>query len=51
MLNNKLIAASLTAVMALGAVVPVMDVNAASIKVASKSSQKSKPKKLGLSFF
>ena len=44
MLNNKLIAASLTAVMALGAVVPVMDVNAASIKVASKSSQKSKKK-------
>jgi len=44
MLNNKLIAASLTAVMALGAVVPVMDVNAASVKVASKSSQKSKKK-------
>ncbi|AYM02391.1 fucose-binding lectin II [Levilactobacillus yiduensis] len=46
MLNNKLIAASLTAVMALGAVVPVMDVNAASVKVASKKSQKSKQKAL-----
>lgn len=46
MLKNKVIAASLTAVMALGAVVPVMDVNAASVKVASKSSQKSKNKAL-----
>lgn len=46
MLKNKVIAASLTAVMALGAVVPVMDVNAASIKVASKSTQKSQNKAL-----
>lgn len=46
MFKNKVIAVSLTTVMALGAVVPMVDANAASVKVASKSSQKSKQKAL-----